>query len=72
MIKNLRSRLTEFFTTGVPVYLIFRRSSKLYSIIRDRAAETKRLVAAVRRGGIITWSAVMRESLPTNQNLGVS
>lgn len=57
-------RLTEFFTTGIPVYLIFRRSSKLSSIIQEGATETRRLVAAVRRGGIITWSAIMRQFSP--------
>lgn len=57
-------RLTEFFTTGIPVYLIFRRSVKLSSLIHEGAAEAKRLVAAVRRGGVIAWSALMRQSFP--------
>lgn len=50
---------------GIPVYLILQRSSKLSSIIREGAVETKKLIAAVRRGGIITWSAIARKSLNT-------
>ncbi|KAF9444155.1 hypothetical protein P691DRAFT_838417 [Macrolepiota fuliginosa MF-IS2] len=51
--------IEEFFTEGIPVFLILRRSSKISSIIRESAEGTRNLVRLVRRGGIVAWSTIV-------------